>query len=149
MNLFCRGAVQAVSGRGRYACICVRAAGHARRARNTIPTFLSGLALDVPGTVDVGTSGGQGCFVCVELLVRHVVHLQQLPTQRTVLPRGGAGNADDDLTLQDHTPDPVALKGLPIWSGSNPAAHAMAGRQVAHDRLWAPDTLRKRNEAYY
>jgi hypothetical protein len=85
------------------------------------------------GPVGVRIRIGQGCFIGVKLLIRHVVHLQQLPTPAATLPRGVADDAHDNLAMQDHAPDPVVFKGLPTWNGSDPAAHAMTGRRVAHD----------------
>jgi len=100
-----------------------------------VPGRFSGLTLEMFGPLGARIRIGQSCFIDVELLIRHVIHLQQLPTPAATLPRRVADNADDDLTMQDHTPDPIAFKGLPTWNGSNPAAHAMAGRHVAHERL--------------
>ncbi len=44
-----------------------------------------------------------------------------------------ADDANDDLTMKDHTPNLVAFEGLQVWDGGNPAAHAMTDSFVIHD----------------
>ena len=77
---------------------------------------------------------GQGCLIGIQLLVRHVVHLQQLPASDAALSPGRADDADDDLAMNDHSPDLVAFEGLHIWDGGNSAMHAMTDRFVIHNR---------------